>query len=314
MDGFALVLVLWGTALLTVIAGSFAFSMRTETRLSGNFYARANAGVLAEAGINRAILALLTDEAEERWRTDGTVYNFGFADGSIQISITSESSKIDLNSAPEDLIRGLVRVAGGGEASSVADAILDWRDRDSRRQPSGAEDPDYAAAGLAAGAGDRPFTSIVELGQVLGVTPELQARLMSMATVHSRTRGIDPASASRDVLLAVPGLDAALVDEFVLAREDTESQGVLPPVSMLQGARAYLLPASLGRRSRGAFTLHARAEVAGGVRAGRRAVVNMRRSRKQPFVILAGSDEAFSPDAWTAPDVTSAPSSEDIEP
>ncbi len=314
MDGFALVLVLWGTALLTVIAASFAFSMRTESRLSGNFYARAKAGVLAEAGINRAILALFTNEEEESWRADGTVYDFQFADGRVQVSITSESAKIDLNSAPEALIRGLVRIAAGGEAGAVADAILDWRDRDSNPRPGGAEDPDYAAAGLSVEAGDRPFTSIVEIGQVLGVTPELQARLMSMATVHSRTRGIDPASASRDVLLAVPGLDAALVDEFVLARADTEAQGVLPPVSMLQGARAYLLPVSLGRGSRGAFTLHARAEVAGGVRAGRRAVVNMRRSRKQPFVILAWSDEAFSPDAWTAPDVTSAPSSEDIEP
>jgi general secretion pathway protein K len=53
--GIALVLVLWTTTLLTVIAASFAFSMRTDTLLAQNLAAAARAQVLADAGVQRAL-------------------------------------------------------------------------------------------------------------------------------------------------------------------------------------------------------------------------------------------------------------------
>ena len=49
--GAALVLALWFGALISVMAGSFAFSVRTEVRLASGAVDRARAGALAEAGV-----------------------------------------------------------------------------------------------------------------------------------------------------------------------------------------------------------------------------------------------------------------------
>ena len=56
--GIALVLVLWATTLLTVIAASFAFSMRTDTLLGQNLAAAARAQAVADAGMQRAFLTM----------------------------------------------------------------------------------------------------------------------------------------------------------------------------------------------------------------------------------------------------------------
>ena len=55
-QGFALVIVLWVVALLSIVAASLAFSMRTETTLAHDLVAQAQARALAEAGLYRGIL------------------------------------------------------------------------------------------------------------------------------------------------------------------------------------------------------------------------------------------------------------------
>ena len=73
--GFALVLVLWTIALLTVIAGSFSFAMRSESSLGSNLVARAQAGALAEGGLRIGIARLLEPDEALRWRVDGADYH-----------------------------------------------------------------------------------------------------------------------------------------------------------------------------------------------------------------------------------------------
>src|SRR3546814_12846249 len=59
-----------------------------------------------------------------------------------------EAGKVDLNTAPQELLARLMRVGGADEATAdrVAAAITDWRDADDLRRPQGAELQDYAAA------------------------------------------------------------------------------------------------------------------------------------------------------------------------
>ena len=71
-------------------------------------------------------------------------------------------------------------------ADAIAGAIVDWRDGDDLTQPmGGAEDPQYAAAGLPYGAKDAPFDTVAELEQVLGMPRTLFERAAEHLTVFS---------------------------------------------------------------------------------------------------------------------------------
>ena len=123
-------------------------------------------------------------------------------------------------------------------ADAVAAAILDWRDTDPLTQPAGgAEDPDYAAAGLTYGAKDAPFEDISELQQVLGVDRALFSRVAPYLTVASGQSRPDPAYAAAPVLVAL-GLDGEAIVALRLAWDPASGAPppFLPGVGPLVGA------------------------------------------------------------------------------
>lgn len=297
--GFALVIVLWAGVLLSIIAASFAFSMRTETRLATNQVMGARARAIADAGIQRGILALLAGRAEDNWITDGREYRLPFGGGEMRVRILSENGKIDLNGAPEALLEGLLASmtdkAGGPareEAARLTAAILDWRDADNRARPGGAEDGEYRALGRPYGARDGAFLSVAELNLVAGMRPEIYAQLVKYVTVHSWMPQVDPTTAPREVLLAVPGLDAGAVDQFLAAREalyapqEVDQGGTVRlPLELLSAGARYLSRA----RAR-VYTVEAEGHLPDGGRARRRAVVRLSGNARKPYSIIAWFD------------------------
>lgn len=222
--GFALLAVLWLVVLLAIVAASFGTVARTEVHLGRNAVEKAKAEALADAGVHRAILALLEPEPAVRWRTDGAVYRLALAGGEVRVAIQDETGKIDLNMASDELLRGLFMAVGLGqdEAAAMADAVADFRDPDDLRRLHGAETADYLAAGLPYGSKDAPFQAIEELQQVLGMTAALYRRVAPLVTVYSWEDGIDPMVASREVLLAVPGITTADVEAILTARAELQ--------------------------------------------------------------------------------------------
>lgn len=224
--GLALIAVLWGLVLLSVIAVSVVTTTRTEAVLAHNLAQNAIARALAEAGIERAVLALLEPGLGESaaadleagavpampagggLREDGTVYAWPVRGGQVLISVQDEGGRIDLNRAPDEILRGLFAAVGldRDQGAALTDAIVDYRDTNSARRLNGAEDRDYRAAGRAYGAKDRPFEASDELRQVLGMTPELYAQVAPALTVYSRRRRINPATAPPLALAASAGV------------------------------------------------------------------------------------------------------------
>ncbi|MBV5276576.1 general secretion pathway protein GspK, partial [bacterium] len=131
----------------------------------------------------------------------------------IRITMRSESAKIDLNNANPELLKGLLRNAGvDGEAlERLSDALQDWRDADDLRRPNGAEKEDYIAAGKTYIPANANFQTLDELRQVLGMTEAVYRRIADQITIYSGQSGINSSIASREVLLAIPGVDAAAV-------------------------------------------------------------------------------------------------------
>jgi len=232
-SGIAVIMVLWLTIMLTVIASGFAFSMRSEALSARNALSLAQARTAADGGVERIAYELSRPRMSASWSADGVAHSWKEGDVTLTGSAVDESARIDINSAPEPLLRGLLEHVAGTDqetAQTIADAIQDWRDPDELRRPKGAEATDYQAAGLPQKPSNAPFETVSEVSRVMGVTPAIFARISDSLTVHSRQPGINPALASRDVLLALPSATPALVDAYLQQRTDARAAKLpIPP-------------------------------------------------------------------------------------
>lgn len=290
--GIALVLALWVTVLLTAIAGSFAYSMRTEALAAGNSIGVAKARAAADGAIERAAFELGRPRVPGSWQPDGKPHAWSDDDIAITVSAVDESAKIDINAANETLLRGLFIVIGGADpdaAARLVDAVIDWRDTDDFRRPNGAEAADYRSAGIAVGPANAPFETAGEVSRVLGMTPGIYARIAGSITVWSRQAGVNPQTASRDVLLALPNADASVVDAFLAQREAALRDGLGIPV--------YPAAAGLASGAIRTWRIRAEAHAADGVTFVREAVVRPSQDPSRPLVVLAWLEGASAPAA-----------------
>lgn len=234
MRGAALLLVLWLVALLTALVGAYALTARIEA-LQGRVRSRgAMAQEIARAGMEYALVRVADRNPETHWQPNGRAYAWRFDGHDVQVRIIDETGKVDLNQADVPLLSRLMQVLGEPPDASdaLAAAIVDWRDADDLSQPvGGAEDGDYAAAGRPYGAKDAPFETIAELEQVLGMTPDLYARLEPFLTLYSG-RGQPDATYAQGPVLVAMGMDATA---WLAQREVAGAAGALQLVGTGSG-------------------------------------------------------------------------------
>jgi general secretion pathway protein K len=283
-NGVALVLVLWVITLLAVIAGNFAFSMRGEAQIVRNLISTAQAQSLADAGVQRAWFEMLKPPTDQqRWQANGVEHVFNVDGALLRVSIHDESGKIDLNTASDELLKSLFVSVGLSEVASVTllDAVLDWRDTDNLKRLHGAEDADYRAANKSYIPPNGPFETVDELQRVLGMTVELYRKLAPTLTVYSRQRGVNTAVASREVLLALPGINPAMVEQYLVQRQSMLDSGQVAPA--FAGAGAF------ASASGGLSGYMARCEVktSDGAVFVRQVVARLIQDPKRPVTVLA---------------------------
>lgn len=229
--GVALILVLWVTVLLTVIAGSFSLSARVEGTQAKIVFDTTKARYLAEAGLHRAVYELRNPDPDARWVADGRTYHVEFAGAKIEISIIDETGKIDINLASNELLIGLFASLGMSEedATMLTERVVDWRDNDNVAGINGAEDEDYEAEGYKYGAKDALFDTVPELQQVMGIDYDMYRRLEPAITVYSGSRDINIAFAPPEALVALDGVENEDVQQFIEEREQVEGVGAEMP-------------------------------------------------------------------------------------
>ncbi|MGZ8172795.1 MULTISPECIES: general secretion pathway protein GspK [Methylobacter] len=230
-EGFALVLVLWVLSLLTIMAGSFALSMRREAGIVTGSSNNAQAAAIAESGLAVAELMLMYPDPLQRWHTDGSIYQLDYADSKVRVRLLSEAGKVDLNSADQTLLQGLMVHAPVDEQlqTRLVNAILDWRDADDLVHIEGAEKEEYKDAGLSYGPRNKPFQSIEELQLVLGMNDQVFKWLENRVTVYSGQPQVDLTQASQEVLQVLPGMDPELINEYIAARRESAINGLPAP-------------------------------------------------------------------------------------
>ena len=234
MRGAALLLVLWLVALLTALVGAYALTARMEA-LQGRVGSRGTiVQEIARAGMEYALVRVADRNPETHWQPNGRAYAWRFDGHDVQVRIIDETGKVDLNQADVPLLSRLMQALGEPPDASdaLAAAIVDWRDADDLSQPvGGAEDGDYAAAGRPYGAKDAPFETIAELEQVLGMTPDLYARLEPFLTLYSG-RGQPDATYAQGPVLVAMGMDATA---WLAQREAAGAAGALQLVGTGSG-------------------------------------------------------------------------------
>lgn len=230
--GVAIVMVLWGLALLAGVLVVFTGRTRGETVATRNALEVARARHLGDGAIELATGLLLRAGPEARLRVDGAPFAVVVDGIEVVVRIQDEAGKLDLNGAPGEVLYTFFLTAGAGtfESDGLARAVLDWRDEG---EVPGARRA-YAAAGRPLGPKNRPFENVAELSLLLGMTPVVYEKLRPYVTVATGSSGIDPAVAPQGVIASMPGFSEAAAAALIRGR---------PPAFHRQPPQTFEIPA-----------------------------------------------------------------------
>jgi general secretion pathway protein K len=194
--------------------------LEAHTVLSGT-----RARLAAEAGMNLALLSLRDPDETARLIPDGRPYEIRYQETMVEVRVTDERGKLDINAADEQTLLSLLTGNGleARDAAMLAAAIMDWKDGDEIERANGAELDAYMAAGLGVGPGNRSFVMTEELLQVLGMPWDLYQKMEPGLTVYSQSSQPDPAYAPVEALLALPDMTEEVALNFVADRQSEES-------------------------------------------------------------------------------------------
>ncbi|HXC56395.1 MAG TPA: hypothetical protein VNU97_13950 [Rhizomicrobium sp.] len=255
--GLALVSVLWGISILSLIAAAMLTASVTSAHLDRNAWNAARGGAVADAAVAKGVLALLDQRAAPR--LDGTATSFALDGVAVRLRIQDESGRINLNYAPKELLQGLFVSAGltDDDAGALAARIVKLR------EPRSADAPPTLA-----------FRAVDELLALPGVSRALLDRVAPALTVYGRSGALNSAVAPREALRALPGMSEQAIDDLLRAR-DAAAQAAAR--SSLAGT-----PVAPGA----AFRVSADLSV-DGARTLRVAVVQFTGDAARPYLVLA---------------------------
>jgi general secretion pathway protein K len=226
-NGFALILVIWVLALLALLGAEVAADSRSAAVVSRNRLDLAQLQASADAGIALAVMGLLDPIVAARWQADGRIYNRQYAGRSLAVIIEDEGGKIDVNTAPIELIAGLLNEFGVDrkQKALITQAILDRRAQFVSAAPvpssnTGRIFNQSHVINLAKLA----FADVSELRLLPGMTRSLYQSLEPEITVYSQNPTINPMTASRPTLLAIPGTGTGDAEAVMASRSDGSMQ------------------------------------------------------------------------------------------
>ena len=185
--GLALIVVLFLSALLTLLMYTFLREMQVEYGLATSIGREAQARQLAWSAVEKAGVLLAAERSPvagptTKWLDDPDEwYEIELGEGvysmirmtpdtdqKLKYGIADEASRINLNTVPKDVLLRLPKAT-----EEIADAIVDWRDADENPGAAGAENSYYGSLPKPYKCKNAPFTTVEELLLVKGVTPEI---------------------------------------------------------------------------------------------------------------------------------------------
>jgi general secretion pathway protein K len=173
-NGLVLVAVLWVVVVLAVIAAAVERSSRLDTRVCLARTEELRCKWACRAGVETAIAVLNDDFRASDGLTDLWSENEEDFDDvklercSFTVRVIDEAGKLNVNAASKEQLMALEDMT-----EEIADAIIDWRDKNDTRSSRGVEGGYYRNLRYGYTIRNGPFRTIRELLLVKGVTAEL---------------------------------------------------------------------------------------------------------------------------------------------
>lgn len=213
-SGFALILTLVVTALMVAVVVEMIHQVYVDTSLSRGFRDGQQASILAESGVTGGAKLLQMGlsgrsytSLSDRWATP---FKLEDEAGSLEITISEESGKINVNDVAQSKTMDTLKLLGTrlklpGEIWS---AVSDWIDSDDIPISGGAESVYYRTLKSPYSAANGKLTALTELSLVKGITPEILGKLRPYLTTFSEETNsplskININTASKEVLSAL---------------------------------------------------------------------------------------------------------------
>lgn len=180
--GFALVAVIWTLGLITLLGMAVIVGARYRTKASTNFASVIKAQVAAESAVNLALAFFRFQQnikdPLQCWLPGGEL---------AIITIDQESGKVDLNTATQSTLLHFFTALAGAQsvAAQITANVIAFR---SPREQSQSTPP------------EAHFTTIMQLDQVRGVSPQLFRAALRHVTVRSGRSEPDIEAASPAML------------------------------------------------------------------------------------------------------------------
>src|SRR5260221_3122402 len=216
--GFVLVPVLWILLVLATLAGVLSVYLANSATALALNDDRLRSVTLVSSSLELTAYRLASVAKPARPLSGSFLFDLNHARVSVEFS--SESSRIDLNHAPKELLANLFQVLGAPpkDAAQYAERIVGWR----APQPEDnleSENSLYRAAGALYMPRGAPFQTVQELWLVLGLPPALVERMMQFVTVFSGRREINAFEAAPEVVASLPGMTPSTLDIFLKERQ-----------------------------------------------------------------------------------------------
>jgi len=174
--GLVLIGVLWVVAVLMVIAVATGRKSRLDTKVCVARTQEVRCKWASRAGIEKAIGVLNEDEylgtddsLVDEWSDNAADFNdVALGDCRFTVRVIDEASKLNVNTVTKEQLMSLEYMT-----EEIADAIVDWRDKDDNAGAAGAEEGYYQNLPFGYSIRNGPFGTIRELLRVKGITQEL---------------------------------------------------------------------------------------------------------------------------------------------
>lgn len=162
--GAALVLVLWFTVVISLVAAAVARLGQSDLKVALNLAGASQAEALADGGIYLAAAAVSRYQAADPWPIDGRTREIALGSGRLLIRVRDEATKLNPNSATAAELERLFANSGieTPRAAELATVLVNVRDAIGRGAPVG----DVRSTM------DRnsPFLTLDDVGRVAGMT------------------------------------------------------------------------------------------------------------------------------------------------
>lgn len=235
-SGFALILTLVITALMVAVVVEMIHQVYVDTALSRGFRDGQQASLLAESGavgsarlLQSGLSGRTYTSLSDPWATPIKLDDEA---GSLQITISEESGKININALVQPngeyeqfTLTALQRLGKRLQLPvEVWSAIADWLDNDNLPRSGGVETPYYRTLSPAYSARDDKLVALTELSLVKGVTPESVALLRPYLTIYPDQSGsplptVNVNTASKEILAALDDrIDDRMAEQIIEER------------------------------------------------------------------------------------------------